>query len=402
MWRAISDEPPVLVPSKGPSKSNIVCFGDQGAIVLRYNNAITAHNVVGSFGYEAGGWRVDKHPRLVADVTGDGRGDIIGFGEHSVQVSINNGDGTFQAPKELIRNFAYSGGWRIESHPRIVADLRKTGRADIVGFGADGVWVSLNNGNGNFSTPELVVSNFGYNAGWRVESHPRFLADTTGDGFPDIVGFGEQSVFVSLSNRDGTFQPPKPVLHSFCKSAGGWCVEKHPRFLADLTGDGKADIIGFGESAVHVSLNNGDGTFAPLRQVLNHLCFGAGGWHVDKHPRFIADTTGDGRGDIVGFGDAGVSVSINNGDGTFQPSKLAVAGFGYTHEWRVEKHPRFTADLTGNGRADIVGFGNKGLLVSFNDGSGNFGPVQTIFDNFGYGSGWRVEKHLRIPTGLPC
>ena len=30
---------------------------------------------------------------------------------------------------------------------------------------------------------------------------------------------------------------------------GGWRVEKHPRLLADLTGDGRADIVGFGDPA---------------------------------------------------------------------------------------------------------------------------------------------------------
>jgi hypothetical protein len=30
---------------------------------------------------------------------------------------------------------------------------------------------------------------------------------------------------------------------------------------------------------------------------------------VGRHPRFMADTTGDGRADVVGFGDAGVWVS---------------------------------------------------------------------------------------------
>jgi Common central domain of tyrosinase len=47
---------------------------------------------------------------------------------------------------------------------------------------------------------QLVVANFGYDAnagGWRVEQHPRFLADLTGDGRADIVGFGEAGVWVS-------------------------------------------------------------------------------------------------------------------------------------------------------------------------------------------------------------
>ena len=59
---------------------------------------------------------------------------------------------------------------------------------------------------------------------------------------------------------------------------------------ADLTGDGRADIVGFGEAGVMVALNNGDGTFAPPANVLRE--FGAdpsvGGWRVDRDPRFVA------------------------------------------------------------------------------------------------------------------
>ena len=45
-----------------------------------------------------------------------------------------------------------------------------------------GCGCALNNGNGTFSgAEELVVDNFGYDAGgWRVDKHPRFLADLTG------------------------------------------------------------------------------------------------------------------------------------------------------------------------------------------------------------------------------
>jgi hypothetical protein len=46
--------------------------------------------------------------------------------------------------------------------------------------------------------PQLLVRNYGYNAGgWRVDRHPRFLADVTGDGRADIVGFGYAGVYVS-------------------------------------------------------------------------------------------------------------------------------------------------------------------------------------------------------------
>ena len=99
--------------------------------------------------------------------------------------------------------------------------------------------------------------------------------------------------------------------------AGGWRVEQHPRFLADLTGDGRADIVGFGDDGVWVSFNNGDGTFQAPHQVLSNFGFNLGGWRVDRHPRFAVDLTGDGRADIIGFGDRGVSVALNNGSGGF-------------------------------------------------------------------------------------
>ena len=101
--------------------------------------------------------------------------------------------------------------------------------------------------------PQLVVANFGYTAGgWRVDMHPRFLADLTGDGRADIVGFGNAGAYVSLNNGNGTFQAPQLVVGNFGYNAGGWRVDMHPRFLADITGDGRADIVGFGNAGVWV------------------------------------------------------------------------------------------------------------------------------------------------------
>lgn len=37
--------------------------------------------------------------------------------------------------------------------------------------------------------------------------------------------------------------------------AGAWRVDRHPRFLADITGDGRVDIVGFGGPGVHVARN---------------------------------------------------------------------------------------------------------------------------------------------------
>jgi len=387
----------VPVPTRANGRADIIGFGDAGVITLRNSVNVQTKLVINDFGYNQG-WRVDQHVRLSGDLTGDGTGDVVGFGGDGVIIALNNNNNTFQPSKLVLRDFGYNGDWRVEKHLRFLSDVRKTGRADIVGFGDAGVLVAPNNGGGNFGSSFLAINDFGYNAGWRVDQHLRFLADTSGDGYPDIIGFGGSAVYTARNNHNGTFQPAKSVVKDFNYDAG-WRVEKHPRFVADLTGDGRVDIIGFGDAGVYTALNNGDGTFQAVKKVVDDFGYDAG-WRVEKNPRFIADLTGDGRGDIVGFGDAGVYVSLNNGNGTFKAPKLVVSDFGYSGGWQVDKNPRFLADLTGDGFADIIGFGDAGVYVAYADGKGGFGPVQRLTDDFGYAGGWRVEKHVRYPANL--
>ena len=236
------------------------------------------------------------------------------------------------------------------------------------GFGNAGVYVSRAQADGSYDALRLVVNNFGYVAGgWRVEKHPRFLADTTGDGRADIVGFGEAGVYVSRAQADGSYDALRLVVNNFGYVAGGWRVEKHPRFVVDLTGDGRADILGFGEAGAYVSLAQADGSYGPVTLAVADFGYVAGGWRVERHPRLLADTTGDGLPDIVGFGEAGVYVSRNLGGGAFEAPGLVDTHFGYANPaggWRIERHPRFVVDVTGGGKADIVGFGEAGVYVA--------------------------------------
>lgn len=51
---------------------------------------------------------------------------------------------SFAGPVQVVSSFGYDAvGWRIERHPRMMADVSNDGRADIVGFGNAGVWVLL-------------------------------------------------------------------------------------------------------------------------------------------------------------------------------------------------------------------------------------------------------------------
>ncbi len=94
---------------------------------------------------------------------------------------------------------------------------------------------------------------------------------------------------MSLNNGDGIFQAPKLVVNDFGYSAGGWRMEKYLRFVADLTGNGCADIIRFGEAAVWVSYNDGTGSFGPVLKLTDALGFNDATWALDKTVRYVAN-----------------------------------------------------------------------------------------------------------------
>ena len=310
---------------------------------------------------------------------------------------------TIQDVSPTRSNMSFGPSFQFTSGRMLSVDSSDDGRLVFTGSFSSGLWVSEDGGEswaqverpqpdpGQFGTPSALggycvpsVALGPKSARWSVGRSPRLLGDITGDRRADIVGFGDTGVWTALSRPDGTFQPPRVVLADFGAQAGGWRVDRHPRFLADVTGDGRADIVGFGDAGVYVALSNGDGTFQPPRLAVPDFGYDQG-WRVEKHPRFVVDITGDGRADIVGFGDAGVYVARNNGNGTFAFQPVPVINdFGFqAGGWRVDKHPRLLADITGDGRADIVGFGDAGVYVS-RANQQPFEAPRFVLSNFGF------------------
>jgi hypothetical protein len=73
---------------------------------------------------------------------------------------------------------------------------------------------------------------------------------------------------------------------------------------------------------------------------------------------------GDHKADVVAFGKWGTYVSLSAGT-SFGPSALWRAAFGTAQGWTSQNtYPRWAADVTGDGRADVVGFGAAGTFVS--------------------------------------
>ena len=329
-----------------------------------------------SFGNNTGGWNASSHVRTSADVNGDGKADLIGFGDNGVYVSLSNGSNSSYRQNWINwtpRTFSLSGGWEVSKHPRAVADVNGDGKADIIGFGDDGVYVALSTGT-EFSYRQAWYTSsqntFCVNGGWEVSKHPRTVADVNGDGTADLVGFGDDGVFVALSTGSG-FSYRQPWYTSsqstFCVN-GGWDVSKHPRVVADVNGDDKADIVGFGNDGVFVALSTGNSfSYRQPWYTSNQSTFCInGGWEVSKHPRTVADVNGDGMADIIGFANEGVFVAYSDGS-KFQYRKLWSNNFGFNDGWDVNLQPRVSADVNGDGRVDIIGFDLNGVYVTLSN-----------------------------------
>jgi hypothetical protein len=390
---------PVFVSSRlrGNGLSAVVGFADDGVhtAVSTGDGLLAAPNLVlSNFGRTAGGWQLSAHPRLLADVTGSGAQAIVGFGDAGIYTALPTASGTFTDANFVLGAFGHQpagGSWDYQD-VRMLADITGDHRADVVGFKTDGAYTALSQGDGTFrlsnpqGSPAGRVLEFERST---FEDSGRLmltLADVTGTGGADIVGFDADSVHLAPSLGNGHFGPLVPVLDAFTKNAGGWQYDLHPRLFADITGNGRADLVGFGDDGVWTALSTGANGFAAPAFVLANLGYTAGGWRSDMHPRVLADLTGNGRADIVGFGYDGVWTALSNGDGTFAEAHYVLPFFGYSDasgSWRVRAHTRVLADLTGNGRADIVGFGDAGVFTALSNGDGTFGPATLAGDDWG-------------------
>ncbi|MDH6145841.1 hypothetical protein P3T35_007902 [Kitasatospora sp. GP30] len=401
-WPLVRSTALRMVPGATPS------FSDMLLVLEQFGSDKTAGEWTGEGPNRVPGqpgWWAGAGARFLADRTGAGRHDIVALRPAKGAVTApSRGDGTFDDEQALYKSapaLAPTDLWTL-------ADTTGSGKPDVVVLAADGVRVSLQGDGGKFAPAagKLVLKAFGSDpkaGGWLADQHPRFLADTTGDGRLDLVGCHEDGVRVSLQADDGTFAdlPDEPALKAFGhgEEAGGWLLDKHPRFLADTTGDGRLDLVGCHNEGVWVSLQADDGTFAEPSLVLGDFGTVQGWKSVAKHPRFLVRTTADGPMDIVGFGPQGVAVSRGRGDGTFEPAKLVLNDFGTAQGWTPKKHLRFLADVTGDGTPDIVGFGDEGVWVSHGLGEGRFEQPQLVCRGFGYSDdagAWRVDRHPRF------
>ncbi|GEM_PF-6930885 len=303
----------------------------------------------------------DAYPRITADVNGDDYEDLVIFGHNGVYVALSNGSDGYDDPILWCRSLIKGKGWYSQdAYPRQLADVNGDGLADITAFGCSKVYVFLSTGR-DFSYAGVWSTEFTWKNGYwySQDVYPRQLADVNGDGLADIVGFGEEGISVALSTGVN-FETSEIWRKGLTRGAGNWYSQDvYPRQLADVNGDGLADIVGFGSTKVYVFLSTGE-DFEYAGIWLKGFTVKAGNWYSqDVYPRQLADVNGDGLVDIVAFGYSKVYVVLSTGE-DFEYAGIWTEEFTKkTGNWySQDAYPRQLSDMNGDGLADIVGSKN--------------------------------------------
>jgi RHS repeat-associated protein len=299
--------------------------------------------------------------KLVADLNGDGRTDLVAVNESTGNAwgYLSNGDGTFTVGPAATG----VGG---SGYTKLASDLNGDGKTDLVAVNnqTDNAWGYLSNGDGTFTVgpAATVVGGSGYT---------KLAADLNGDGKTDLVTVNESNgkAWGYLSNGDGTFTvgPAATVV-------GG---SGYTKLAGDLNGDGKTDLVAVNNQTDNAwgYLSNGDGTFT-----VGPAATAVGG---NGYFKLAGDLNGDGRTDLVTVNESNGNAwgYLSKGDGTFAvgPAATVVGGSGYT---------KLAGDLNGDGRTDLVAVnestGNAWGYLSNGDGTFTVGPAATAVGGNGY------------------
>ena len=173
-----------------------------------------------------------------------------------------------------------------------------------------------------------------------------YAVDVNNDGLTDIVsdgGYSPAAIYVSLNKGNGTFAPPVQYLLP-ANNAEPMCIA-----AADYNRDGRIDLVVplVGTDEIAVYPGNGDGTFSsPILSTVNLQPFD----NFTEAGCAAADFNGDGNLDLAAWGYASLYIFQGEGNGSFSATAHpTISGSGNPDGLEL-----LVGDYNGDGKADLA------------------------------------------------
>ncbi|WES63272.1 VCBS repeat-containing protein [Microbacter sp. GSS18] len=270
-------------------------------------------------------------------------------------------------------------------------DLDGDGLADLAGRGPYGLeansfdgdlgqWLPIPAGPGPWPFSDAD--------GWEAEQYYATIriADVDGDGRAEALSRGPKGFEVwSLdTSRNAWAKEGAPAAFT----GAFWDEARYFTTIetADLDGDGDAEVLGRGRDGVEAwDFYAATETWVPLT-LLRALSDDNGFKPIPYSSTFqTADVDGDGRDEILCRSKTGVVVYGLAADGSSWPQEPSLAQFIDADPWDLPSSYETiqTADLDGDGRAEVFGRDKHGIVAYGTDAPSGWEPLRALTGDFG-------------------
>lgn len=348
-----------------------ICARDSGGIVcyLATGTGFDTSQIRGPVWSDASGWNQDFYYSTIqfADINGDGKADVCARDNAGIVCYLSTGSG-FSSTEIRGPGWTNTGLWNLPQYYSTIRfpDINGDGRADVCARDNAGIVCYVSTGAG-FSTTQIRGPVWSDAAGWNSPEYYSTIQfpDVNGDGKADVCARSSSGISCSLSNGAGF---PTNITGPPWNNGNGWNAPNRYATIQfpDINGDGKADVCAKDGTKITCHLSDGSGFPTPV--LGGPELPDTSGWSDPKYYSTIqfVDINGDGKADVCARGDSRVFCYLSTGNPAAAfltpsipgPTWSDANGWGQVQYYSTIRFP----DITGDGKADVCGRGNAGIL----------------------------------------